>query len=67
MCQDGLRSLSFETLLDDPLIRMMMAADRLSPRDVVLPLAAARDALAARERRAVSAALSAPSAMNAPA
>lgn len=65
MCQDGVRPLSFETLLDDPLIRMMMAADRLSPRDVVLPLAAARDALAARERRAVSAALSAPSAMNA--
>jgi hypothetical protein len=67
MCQDGVRPLSFETLLDDPLIRMMMAADRLSPRDVVLPLAAARDALAARERRAVSAALSAPSAMNVPA
>ncbi len=65
MCQDGLRPLSFETLLTDPLVRMMMAADGVTPHELIAPLLAARNAVAARERVAFSAALAAPCAMSA--
>jgi len=60
MCQDWDRALTFETLLTDPLVRLVMAADGLTPRDVLAPLAAARDAIAARELRAIRSALQAP-------
>ena len=64
MCQDGRRALTFETLLTDPLVRLMMAADGVTPRDLVAPLLAARDAIAARELAAVTAALGSPAARN---
>lgn len=67
MCQDTTRHLSFETLLTDPLIRMMMAADGVTPAALVASLAAAREALAAREVLAVSSALAVPCATSAPA
>ncbi len=66
MCQDSVRSLSFETLLTDPLVRMMMAADGVTPEALVAPLLAARDAIAARERLAFSSVLAAPCATSAP-
>ncbi len=62
MCQDGLRPLSFETLLTDPLIRLMMAADGVTPQALVAPLLAARNAIAARERVAFTSVLAAPGA-----
>lgn len=64
MCQDGRRALTFETLLTDPLVRLMMAADGVTPQDLVTPLLAARDAIAARELAALSAALRVPDARN---
>ena len=67
MCQDGVRPLNFETLLTDPMIRLMMAADGVTTEALVAPLLAARDAIAARERLAFSAALAAPCATSAPA
>ena len=67
MCQDGLRPLSFETLLTDPLIRLMMAADGVTPQQLVAPLATARDMIAARERLAFTAALAVPCATSVPA
>lgn len=60
MCQDGARSLSFETLLTDPLVRLMMQADGVTPQALVAPLLAARDAVAARERLALMSALAPP-------
>lgn len=65
MCQDGLRPLTFETLLTDPLVRMMMAADGVTPQELVASLAAAHNAIAAREIRALRSALAAPSAASA--
>ena len=67
MCRDGMRRLTFETLLTDPLVRLVMAADGLTPQDIIAPLAVAREAIAARERLALRSALQAPSATNAPA
>ncbi len=67
MCQDSVRPLNFETLLTDPLIRMVMDADGVTPEALVAPLQAARNAIVARERLAFSAVLATPSATNAPA
>lgn len=67
MCQDRYRPLSFETLLTDPLVRLVMEADGLTPRDLIAPLAAAREAIVVRERSAIRSVLQAPSARNAPA
>ena len=67
MCQDGMRKLTFETLLTDPMIRLMMAADGVTPEALVGPLLIARDAVVARERQAFSAVRSAPCATSAPA
>ena len=53
MCQDDARPLTFETMLADPLIRMMMDSDGVTLREFVDVLEVARDAVAARERRAV--------------
>lgn len=64
MCQDVRRALTFETLLTDPLVRLMMAADGVTPQDLVTPLLVAREAIAARELAALSAALRAPDARN---
>ena len=66
MHQDAGRPLTFETLLSDPLTRLVMEADGITPDEVAAVLRAARDAIAARSvvvMRAVAGSL----AMNAPA
>ena len=50
------RALSFETMLTDPLIRLMMDSDGVSVADMVNVLTGARDALAQREMDAYRAA-----------
>jgi hypothetical protein len=62
MCQDGANHLSFETLLNDPLIRLVMDADGVTPQALIAPLAAARDAIAARELTVFRSVLAAPAA-----
>jgi hypothetical protein len=52
MCRDSERPLTFETMLTDPMVRLMMDADGVSVHDLVATLAAAREAIAARERLA---------------
>lgn len=47
--EDSDRLLTFETMLTDPLIRMVMDSDGVSLSDMVDVLAAAREALAQRE------------------
>ncbi|MBU6499059.1 MAG: hypothetical protein KGJ41_02325 [Rhodospirillales bacterium] len=53
MCRDDMRPLTFESLLRDPLIRMVMDSDGVSVDDVVEVLEVARAAVVAREHRAV--------------
>jgi hypothetical protein len=49
MCQDDQRALTFETMLSDPMIRLMMASDGVSFSELVGVLEVARAAVAARE------------------
>jgi hypothetical protein len=49
MCQDDQRALTFETMLSDPMILMMMASDGVSCSELVEVLEVARAAVAARE------------------
>ena len=60
MCQDSARPLNFETMLSDPLVRLLMDADGVTVLDLVSVMEVARDAVIARERLAVRRALSAP-------
>lgn len=52
MCHDSARPLSFETILSDPLIGMVMAADGVSVADLRAVLEMARAARTAHERGA---------------
>ena len=54
MCQDGVRPLTFENMLTDPMVRMMMDADRVTLEELVAVMAVARESVAARERLALS-------------
>ena len=65
MCQESARALTFESMLTDPLVRMMMQADGVTVQDMLSVMQVARDAVAAREMRAVRRVLIAPAAMNA--
>ncbi len=65
MCHDSARPLTFETMLSDPLVRMLMAADGVTVGELVSVMEVARDSLIARERKAVRRALTAPAATNA--
>ena len=49
MCQHDASALTFETMLSDPLIRLMMASDGVSVAELVEVLEVAREAVAARE------------------
>jgi hypothetical protein len=49
MCQDDRHALTFETMLTDPLIRLMMASDGVSLAELVKVMEVARQAVAARE------------------
>ena len=48
MYQDTGRKLTFDTLLNDPLTRLMMDADRISPAELAAVLHAAGEAVATR-------------------
>lgn len=52
ICSD--RSLTFETMLSDPMIRLMMDSDGVTVRELVEVLSTARDAIVLRERAAVA-------------
>ena len=64
MCQDSTRPLSFETMLSDPLVLLLMEADGVSVAELVAVMQIARDGMIAREHLAVRRALSAPPAMS---
>jgi hypothetical protein len=49
MCKDDARLLTFETMLTDPLIRMVMDSDGVSMEEFVSVMETARSAIAARE------------------
>ena len=49
MCKDEAKTLTFETLLDDPLAHLLMASDGVTPADVKAVLEKAQAAIAARE------------------
>ena len=57
MCQDESRALTFETMLSDPLIRLVMASDGVSLAELVEVLEVAREAVAAREARLIASAV----------
>ncbi len=54
MCSDDIRALSFETFISDPLIRLVMDSDRVTPTEMVAVLEVARAAVAAREQSALA-------------
>jgi hypothetical protein len=49
MCKDEAKTLTFETLLDDPLAHLLMASDGVTPAELKAVLEKARAAIAARE------------------
>src|SRR5258708_7848274 len=53
MCQSDSQQLTFETLLSDPLVRLVMQSDGVSTADLVAVLEIAREAVVAREAVAV--------------
>ena len=65
MCHDSTRALTFETMLSDPLTRLVMEADGVSVAELVEVLQIARSAVAAREMRAIRQACARPAARNA--
>ncbi|MCW3476206.1 hypothetical protein OL599_16625 [Rhodovastum sp. RN2-1] len=54
MCTHDARPLTFETMLSDPLIRMVMDSDGVTLDELVAVLEVAREAIVAREAVAVS-------------
>ena len=67
MYRDTARPLTFETLVGDPLTRLVMDADGVSLAEFVAVLEAAAEAVAARARPFVMRVVALPVAMNAPA
>lgn len=53
MCKDEAKTLTFETLLSDPLAHMLMASDGVSHAELKAVLEKAQAAIAAREVAAV--------------
>jgi hypothetical protein len=49
MCKDEAKTLTFETLLDDPLAHLLMASDGVTPAELKAVLEKAQAAIAARE------------------
>lgn len=45
---------TFETLLNDPMVRIVMRADRVDAADMIATMRHARDAIAARERHTLT-------------
>jgi hypothetical protein len=67
MCCEPVRPLSFETLLNDPLTRLVMEADGVTVEQFAATLRAARDASVARVQPLVRRVVAAPRAMSVPA
>ena len=63
MCNDA-ALLTFESLLSDPLTRLVMEADGVTVDEFVAAMQVARDAMAARERLAFMRASAVPCAMS---
>jgi len=59
MCPEDTRPLTFESMLTDPLIRLMMVADGVSVPDLLAVMQVAQQAVATRERRALVRAMNA--------
>jgi hypothetical protein len=57
---DAMRALTFETLLTDPLVHMMMQADGVTMQDMLAAMLIAHKTVTARERLAVTRALMMP-------
>jgi hypothetical protein len=53
MCKDEAKTLTFETLLDDPLAHMLMASDGVTQAELRAVLEKAQAAIAARELAAL--------------
>lgn len=53
MCADETGALTFESLLTDPLVRLVMASDGVSLSELISVLEVAREAVAAREAAAL--------------
>jgi hypothetical protein len=53
MICESFRTLTFETLLSDPMTHLLMQADRVSLNELVSVMEGARNAMVARERHAV--------------
>ena len=56
-CDGDLRALTFETMLSDPLIRLVMASDGVSLPELIAVLEVAREAVELREASAARAAM----------
>ena len=56
-CPHDVRPLTFETMLSDPLIRLVMESDGVSVQDLVDVLEVARAAMVAREADALQVAI----------
>jgi hypothetical protein len=54
MCDEAMRPLTFETMLNDPMVRLMMQADRVSVAEFVAVMQIARAQMVERERLALS-------------
>jgi hypothetical protein len=54
MCTISSRQLTFESMLEDPLIRMVMNSDRVPTADFVAQMERARDTLVADQDRNIS-------------
>jgi hypothetical protein len=53
ICQDNARPLTFETMLSDPLIRMVMDSDGVTLPELLEVLEVARAAMVTREATAI--------------
>jgi hypothetical protein len=56
-CKFDLRPLTFETMLSDPLIRLVMDSDGVTVNELVAVMEVAREAVVARETVAISKAM----------
>lgn len=54
MCSDGACPLTFENLLNDPLVRAVMEADGVTPAELLSVMEKAREAILARQTHVFS-------------
>jgi hypothetical protein len=66
LCKFDLRPLTFETMLSDPLIRLVMDSDGVTVPELVAVMEVAREAVVAREALAIGQAMARPRGQDAP-